>query len=262
MSIKVEHLSFSYGQKTILNDICFNAAKGEFLSVLGPNGAGKSTLFRCILGLLQGYTGKVLINDKSIKDFSVREVSKQIAYIPQSSHSVFHYSVKDIVLMGRTNSSSLFGSPTEKDEEMCMIALKKAGIDHLKNRCFHRLSGGERQLVLIARALAQDAPVLLLDEPTASLDFGNQMLILNVAAKLAKDGYTIIQTTHNPEQSYIFSDRIIALKDGHVIADGKPSEVLTKELLKKLYNTEADVVSLYDDAVRVCVPKDFLKQGE
>ena len=259
MSIKVEHLSFSYGQKIVLNDINFSAENGEFLSVLGPNGAGKSTLFKCILGLLYGYSGKVLIDEKNIKDFSVREASKHIAYIPQSSHSVFHYSVTDVVMMGITGKLSIFGSPTKKDEEVCLNALKKVGIEHLKERCFHKLSGGERQLVLIARALAQDAPILLLDEPTANLDFGNQMLVLKVAAKLAKDGYTIIQTTHNPEQSFLFSDRIIALKQGSIVANGKPQEVLTEKLMKELYDTETGVVSLYDDAVRVCVPKEFMK---
>ena len=139
-------------------------------------------------------------------------------------------------------------------------ALKNAGIEHLKERCFHKLSGGERQLVLIARALAQDAPILLLDEPTANLDFGNQMLVLKVASKLAEDGYTIIQTTHNPEQSYLFSDRIIALKQGNIVADGKPSEVLTEKLMNELYDTGVGVVSLYGDAVRVCVPEEFIKQ--
>ena len=262
MSIKIDNLSFSYGQKAVLNDISFSAEKGEFLSVLGPNGAGKSTLFRCILGLIQGYSGKVLVDGKNIKDFSVREASKHIAYIPQSSHSVFHYSASDIVLMGRTNNSSLFASPTDKDEEICLNALKKVGIEHLKERCFHKLSGGERQLVLIARALAQDAPILLLDEPTANLDFGNQMLVMKEATKLAKDGYTIIQTTHNPEQSYLFSDRIIALKHGSVIADGKPSDVMTEKLMKDLYDTDVNISSLYDDTVRVCIPREFIKQGE
>ena len=259
MSIQVDHLRFAYGQKTALDDVSFRAEKGEFLSVLGPNGAGKSTLFRCILGLLQGYSGEVLVGGRNIKEFSVRETARQIAYIPQSSHPVFHYSVFDIVLMGRTNHASVFGNPGKEDLQICLNILKKMGIEHLKERCFHKLSGGEQQLVLIARALAQNAPVLLLDEPTANLDLGNQLLVLKQAKKLAQEGYTVIQTTHNPEQSFLFSDRILALRQGRVVADGKPSEVLAEGMMKQLYDADVDVVSLYDDMVRVCVPTEFIK---
>ena len=259
MPIEVKNLSFFYGQKNILQNINFSVKKGEFLSILGPNGAGKSTLFRCILGLLPDYSGEVLVNGKNIKKFSVREAAKQIAYIPQSSHSVFHYSVLDIVLMGRTNHASIFRNPGREDVQICLHALDKVGIAHLKEHCFHKLSGGEQQLVLIARALAQDAPVLLLDEPTANLDFGNQLLVLRQAKQLAQEGYTIIQTTHNPEQSYLFSDRILALQNGKLIADGNPSEVLTDGIMKQLYHVDVDVVSLYEDTARICIPKEFVK---
>ncbi len=259
MSIRVNNLSFSYGQKNVLHDISFSAEKGEFLSVLGPNGAGKSTLFRCVLGLLPGYSGEVLVNERNIKDLSAREASRQIAYIPQKSHSVFHYNVLDIVLMGRTNRASVFANPGREDEQACLGALEKVGIVSLKDSCFHKLSGGEQQLVLIARALAQDAPVLLLDEPTSSLDFGNEVLVLEQAKKLAEEGYTVIQTTHHPEQSYLFSDRILALQNGRIVANGKPAEALTSEMMKQLYNVSVNVISLYDDAARVCIPTKFVK---
>ena len=259
MSIQVNNLSFSYGQKNVLHDICFSAEKGEFLSILGPNGAGKSTLFRCILGLLPGYSGEVLINERNIKGFSAREASRQIAYIPQKSHCVFQYNVLDIVLMGRSNRTSVFGNPGKEDEQACLKALEKVGICALKDRCFHKLSGGEQQLVLIARALAQDAPILLLDEPTANLDFGNQILVLEQAKKLAQEGYTVIQTTHHPEQSYLYSDRILALRHGRILALGKPTEVLNDVIMEQLYNVSVDVISLYDDAARVCIPAKFAK---
>ena len=259
MSIQVNNLSFSYGQKNVLHDICFSAEKGEFLSILGPNGAGKSTLFRCILGLLPGYSGEVLVNERNIKGFSAREASRQIAYIPQKSHCVFQYNVLDIVLMGRSNRTSVFGNPRKEDEQACLKALEKVGICALKDRCFHKLSGGEQQLVLIARALAQDAPILLLDEPTANLDFGNQILVLEQAKKLAQEGYTVIQTTHHPEQSYLYSDRILALRNGRILALGKPTEVLNDVIMEQLYNVSVDVISLYDDAARVCIPAKFAK---
>ena len=259
MSIQVNDLSFSYGQKSVLQDISFSVGKGEFLSVLGANGAGKSTLFRCMLDLLPGYTGEVWVNGHNIKDLSAREASRQIAYIPQNSHSVFHYSVLDIVLMGRTNRASAFGNPGKEDQQACLQALEKVGIRRLQDRCFHKLSGGEQQLVLIARALAQNAPVLLLDEPTASLDFGNQLLVLEQAKKLAEEGYTVIQSIHNPEQSYLYSDRILALQGGRIVADGNPGEILTNDMMKQLYNTNVAVVSLYEDAARVCIPTEFVK---
>ena len=254
MSIEVRNLSFSYGDRQVLYDISFSVGKGEFLSILGPNGVGKSTLFRCVLGLLSGYTGQVLVDGTDARRFSVREAAKHIAYIPQSSHPIFNYSVFDIVLMGRTSGLSTFRSPGPADKERCLWALEKVGIPHLAQRCFHRLSGGEQQLVLIARALVQNAPILMLDEPTANLDFGNQLLVLEQARSLAREGYTVIQTTHHPEQSYMFSDRILAIQKGRVLTEGKPADVLTEEIMKALYGVDVNIVSLYDDKARICIP--------
>ena len=258
MSIEVKNLSFSYGDRQVLHNISFSVGKGEFLSILGPNGVGKSTLFRCMLGLLSGYTGDVLVDGINARTFTVRESAKHIAYIPQSSNPVFNYSVFDIVLMGRTSSLGTFRSPSKEDREKCHWALEKIGISHLADRCFHRLSGGEQQLVLIARALTQDAPILMLDEPTANLDFGNQLRVLEQARFLAREGYTVIQTTHHPEQSYMFSDRILAIQNGRVLTEGPPSQVLTAENMKALYRVDVDVVSLYGDKARICVPSSFL----
>lgn len=261
MSIEVKNLSFSYGDRPVLHDISFKVEKGEFLSILGPNGVGKSTLFRCVLGLLSGYTGQVLVDGIDSRSFSVREAAMHIAYIPQSSHPVFNYSVFDIVLMGRTCGLSTFRSPKKKDTEICRWALDKIGIAHLADRCFHRLSGGEQQLVLIARALVQKAPILMLDEPTANLDFGNQHLVLEQARNLAREGYTVIQTTHHPEQSYMFSDRILAIQKGRVLAEGTPEQVLTEQTMKALYGVDVDVVSLYEDNARICIPKNITKEA-
>lgn len=255
MGIEVKNLNFSYGERQVLHDICFRVDQGEFLSILGPNGVGKSTLFRCVLGLLSGYTGEVLVDGINARSFSVREAAKHIAYIPQSSRSIFNYSVFDIVLMGRTSGLSTFRSPKKADTDKCRWALEKIGISHLEQRCFHRLSGGEQQLVLIARALVQDAPCLMLDEPTANLDFGNQMLVLEQARRLAREGYTVVQTTHHPEQSYMFSDRILAIQNGRVLTEGTPEQVLTEQTMRALYGVDVDVVSLYNDNARICIPK-------
>ena len=254
MSVEVKSLRFSYGEREVLHDVSFSVEAGEFLSILGPNGVGKSTLFRCVLGLLRDYTGSITVEGRDARSLSIRESAKLIAYIPQSSHPAFNYSVRDIVLMGTTSGLGTFSTPKKEDVRRVDEALERTGISELAERCFHRISGGERQLALIARALVQRAPVLMLDEPTASLDFGNQLLVLNCARELAREGYTVIQTTHNPEQSYMFSDRILALRGGEVLTEGKPGDVLTPDMMQRLYGVEVEVSSLFDDRVRVCTP--------
>ena len=258
MSIEVKNLGFSYRTRQVLQDICFRVEPGEFLSILGPNGVGKSTLFRCMLGLLSGYTGQVLVDGVDVRRLSPREAARHIAYIPQSSRPVFNYRVFDIALMGATSAISPLRAPGREQMERCRWALEKIGISHLSQRCFHRLSGGEQQLVLIARALVQNAPILMLDEPTANLDYGNQLRVLEQIRALAREGYTIIQTTHNPEQSYLFSDRILALQGGRILLEGTPAQVLTRETIRALYGVEAEVVKLCDDRARVCIPADLI----
>lgn len=258
MTVDVEHLAFAYGEKPVLTDVSFHAGEGQFLSILGPNGAGKSTLFRCILGLQTKYAGSVRIGGTDTRTLSPREMAGLVAYIPQSSRPTFNYSVFDIVLMGASRKLSPFSSPSREDKERCQWALEKMGIENLALRCFHRLSGGEQQLVMIARALMQDAPVLMMDEPTANLDYGNQLLVMRRARALAAEGYTVIQTSHAPEQCYLFSDRILALSGGRVIRDGPPAEVLTSETVETLYGVSVRVLSLENDKMRVCIPEKIL----
>lgn len=255
MSVEVKNLGYSYEKdRPVLLDVSFTAKSGEFLSILGPNGVGKSTLFRCVLGLIRGWTGEILIDGEDAEGLSVGEMAKRVAYIPQSSNPAFNYSVMDVVLMGTTGRLGVLSTPKKAEKETAEWALEKTGVAHLSKRCCHHLSGGERQLVMIARALAQKAPVLMLDEPTASLDFGNQVMLLSQAKALAAEGYTVIQTTHNPEQTYMFSDRVLALKGGRVLTEGSPAEVLTGELMTALYGVETEVSSLHGDKVRVCTP--------
>lgn len=257
MRVEVEHLSFAYEEKPVLSDVSFTAGEGQFLSILGPNGAGKSTLFRCILGLQTRYTGTIRIGGTDTRRLSPREMAGRIAYIPQTSRPTFNFSVFDIVLMGASRSLPPFGAPGRADNERCEWALEKTGISHLSQRCFHRLSGGEQRLVMIARALMQNAPVLMMDEPTANLDYGNQLLVMRRAKALAREGYTVIQSTHAPEQSYLFSDRILALSGGRIIKDGSPAGVLTAETVEALYGAEVQVLSLNNDTMRVCMPKEI-----
>ena len=260
MSIEVTNLSFSYGENQVLDDINFTAQDNQLLSVLGPNGVGKTTLFRCILGLLTGYKGQILLDGIDIKGLGIEEMARLIAYIPQFHYPSFNYSVFDMVLMGTSVQVSAISSPGVKQKKLVDAALKRVGIYHLKNRGFTRISGGERQLVLLARALAQEAKILVMDEPTSNLDFGNQVRVLTEIKSLAKEGYTIIQSTHNPDQTFLFSDRVMAMKDGKVMAWGTPAEIYTEDLIYNLYGVEVEMESLYQDKARVCIPKSIVDE--
>lgn len=255
MSIAVSNLSFSYGDRLILKQISFAAQDNQLLSILGANGVGKSTLFRCMLGLLKGYSGEILLHGKNLKTMSIIEIAKSVAYIPQSHYPSFNYSVFDMVLMGTTHQVSMISKPGKKQLQLVNQALERLGICHLKNRGYTQISGGERQLVLMARALVQEAKILILDEPTANLDYGNQIRVLTQIKSLAKEGYTIIQSTHNPDQTFLFSDTVMAMKDGEIAAWGQPGDIFTEDLIRNLYAAEVTINSLYDDRVRVCIPK-------
>ena len=258
--IEVKNLTFSYGSREVLHGISFSASSGELLSILGANGVGKSTLFKCMLGLLPGYTGQILVDGRDTRTLSVKELARLIAYIPQMSSTAFNYSVEDIVLMGTTANLGTFRTPGAEEMRRVDAALERVGISKLRDRSFQHISGGERQLAVIARALAQRANILMLDEPTSALDFGNQMRVLETAKELAREGYTVIQTTHDPERAYMFSDSVIALKDGEILSKGVPSEVLTQENIALMYGTAVEMTSLHDDKVRMFMPKTAVKE--
>lgn len=254
MSIQVTDLSFSYGDVRVLDGVSFSAEYGEFLSVLGPNGAGKSTLFRCMLGLLSPAGGDTLIDGTSVSTLDAGELAKKIAYIPQSHSPAFNYSVFDMVLMGTTAQLGRFSSPGNVQKRLAGEALERLGISHLKDRGYRNISGGERQLVLIARAIAQQAKILVMDEPSASLDFGNKIRVMQTVKTLTQDGYAVIQSTHDPDQAFLYSDKILALYSGRVLAWGTPQETVCDSLISRLYGVDVEVCSLQNDSVRVCIP--------
>lgn len=254
MNLTVNDLSYTYrGGHTALQNVSFTARQGELLSVLGPNGAGKSTLFRCILGGLPDYGGAILLDGQDARTLEQRALAAHIAYIPQIHRPTFGYSVLDTALMGLTRQLSPFRSPSAAQEEQAMAALERMGVAQLARRSFSELSGGEQQLVLIARALCQRSDVLLMDEPTSSLDYGNQLRVLQRVSELAGQGYTVILSTHDPQHALRFSRRVLALRDGRVAAFGDTREVLTETLLRRLYGVDA---ALLDTAHGpVVVPK-------
>jgi iron complex transport system ATP-binding protein len=212
-----------------------------------------------MLGLLRNYTGEILIDGENTRSLTQKQLARKVAYIPQSTAPVFNYTVADVVLMGTTSLTSGFSSPGEKERVYVTQALETLNIQHLQDRMFMNISGGERQLVLVARALAQQAGILFMDEPTANLDYGNQVRVLEQVRRLSGSGYTVIQSTHNPEQAFLYADEVLAVKDGTIAAHGSPNEVMDAGLIRDLYGIEAQVESLMDDRMRVCIPVSSVK---
>ena len=254
MSIDVEHLSFSYGSHHVLRDLSFRIPDNTLVNVLGPNGVGKSTLFRCILCLNNSWTGSIRVNGKDLRSISIRERASEVAYIPQSHSSTYTYDVLDVVLMSAGGGIGLFSTPKRMHVDRAWDALERVGIAHLGHRPYTQISGGERQLVLIARAIAQNARTIIMDEPTSALDYGNTVRVLSTVRQLAREGMSIVQSTHQPDQAFLYADQTLVINDGRVHAFGSPKDVITKELVSTIYDVDVEVNSLYGDKVRVCVP--------
>lgn len=252
MTLAVDKLNFSYGGTRVLEDISFTVDRGTFLSVLGPNGVGKSTLFRCILGILPKYTGTVTVDGTDIRSLSRRAMARKIAYIPQIHRPTFGYSVLDTVLMGTAHQIGSFSQPRKEQTDCAWEAMRRIGIEALAERDFARLSGGEQQLTLIARAIAQQADILVMDEPTSALDYGNRLRVLGQVRALADGGYTVLLSTHDPQHALSFANRLLALSGGRIAALGAPEEVLTEKLIRELYGVEAGFAETA--AGRIIVP--------
>lgn len=249
--IEVKNLCFSYRKEPILEDISFNISKGEVVTLLGPNGSGKSTLIKLLLKLLSPDQGGVFFNGKNINKIKHKDLAKQMAYVPQSSYIPFSYTVLDVVIMARVMYKGIFSRYSKKDEILSKEAIKKVGICHLIDSNYNELSGGQQQLVLIARALAQGATVLIMDEPVSGLDFGNQMKLLKTIKELATLGYTFLQSTHYPDHAFMVSDTSIVLNESKILEQGKTSEIITENILEQIYGIDIKIESL-QNGNRVC----------
>ncbi|MDO4841862.1 MAG: ABC transporter ATP-binding protein [Phoenicibacter congonensis] len=259
MALEVKGVKLAYSTHEVLKGVNFVANPGDFIAVIGPNGVGKSTLFKCILGFLSHYTGEILVDGTNIKTLSRSQIAREIAYIPQSTQQVFDYTALELTLMGLASRLGHFKNPSKADEEECLSALADLGIAHLAHRGCGEISGGEYQLVMLARALVQQAKVLIMDEPTANLDYGNQFKVMQRIESLSKSGFTILTSTHDPNQVFLHANRALVLKDGMVKVDGAPSSVLTEDILSDLYSIDVKKcdVEVANRKLNVCVPVDL-----
>ncbi|RAZ49753.1 ABC transporter ATP-binding protein [Campylobacter hyointestinalis] len=233
--IKLVNLNVKYAKKEVLKQICFEF-EGGILNILGENGSGKSSLLKAILGLIK-FSGDVLINRANLRSFSSRELASLISYIPQSNFTPFNYSVLDMVLMGRLAYKGFFDNYSKNDRLIAIQSLEILGILNLVNDEFLNLSGGQKQLVLIARALASRAKTIIMDEPINGLDFGNQIRLLEMIKMVASSGYDFIITTHHPRHARFIGGRAILIKNGEILKD-TASELLDSSLISKLYGVD------------------------
>ena len=257
MKLEASHLDFGYGARRVGRDVSLSVTAGEVLCLLGPNGSGKTTLFKTLLGLLPAQGGEVQVDGSDLKARARDEVARLVSYVPQAHAAFFPFTVEEVVLMGRTAHLGLFSSPSRRDREAARAAIARMRIEHLAHSVYTRISGGERQLTLIARALAQEARVAVMDEPTANLDFGNQVRVLQHIQALAQSGIGVLLSTHDPDHAFICADRVALLHDGHLARLGTPAATITADSLREIYGVEVAVirVPVADGSERrVCIP--------
>lgn len=254
MFLSASDLAFGYRGVPVGREVTLSVAAGEVLCLLGLNGCGKTTLFKTLLGLLPPQGGRLELDGRDLAAFSRAEFARRVGYVPQAHAVVFPFTVAEMVLMGRASRVGTFAAPSRQDSAATRAALEKLGIAHLGERRFTEISGGERQMALIARALAQEPAMLVMDEPTASLDFGNQARVLETIRSLSASGLAIVLSTHDPGHAFACADRVALMKAGRIVAGGAPQEVLTPQTLRDLYGVEVAVEFMQQAGRHVCAP--------
>jgi iron complex transport system ATP-binding protein len=233
--LQAEGIGYRLGQRAVLEDISLRLAPGDNIALLGANGAGKSTLLRLLLGLIKPSSGHVQLQGQPLPSLGRRDIARRLAYVPQSHVPSFPYSVEHIVAQGRLPITGLGRAPAPADLDAVRKTLAQLQIEHLRTRPYTELSGGEQQLVLIARALVQQAKVIILDEPITGLDFGHQLRLLALLQGLAEQGLCVLSSSHRPEHALTAANRVLVLQHGRLIADGAPMEVIDSALMQRLY---------------------------
>lgn len=241
----------------MLSDVSFTVEPGDICCLLGPNGVGKTTLFKTILSLIKPLEGQVFMNGETIKGWSAARLSKHMAYVSQFHTPPFPYKVREVVLLGRVSQAGYFGKVSNLDYEIAEAAMADMGITHLRDIVYTDISGGERQLVMIARALAQEPQLLVMDEPTANLDYGNMVRVLGKIRSLRDKGYGIILTTHSPDQAFMCESTVVLLQRGGPLKFGFAADVINEKNMREAYGIGVKVIEFFDAhnrLVRMCSP--------
>lgn len=255
MSLTISNLSFAYPKEPLLfHEVSFSLNPGELLTILGPNGAGKSTLLHTIAGLLTPNSGEVLYENQNLHRLSPRERSLNLCLVPQQQNTLYAYSVRDVLLMGRAPHLGPFSQPKEEDVLRVEDVMTRFGLEGLASKSYASLSGGERQQVNIARAVVQGSPVILLDEPTNHLDFGNQVRTLRRIAKLQEEGFILIMTNHHPDQVLYLGSYVGVLDGKGHFTMGTAKDLVTERLLDELYHVPVRIVELPEFHGKICIP--------
>ena len=259
--LQVKNLSCGYTGKPVLSNVSLSLEAGEICVLLGPNGVGKTTLFKTILGFLPRIAGSVFVQGEEVQKWSRQQFAQMVAYVPQLSYETFGFSVREMVLMGRTPTMQGISSPSRNDEKIVSEVIEDMGLNALADQDYTTLSGGQKQMVLIARALAQRPCLLVMDEPCANLDVGNQVRVLLRIQNLAQSGLAILVTSHAPDHALLLNDKVVCINRTGVIKQGLVSKLLDVRMLEDLYGVEmgiGKVVGKNGQTALACAP--FLKE--
>lgn len=263
MIYEIKNLGFTYPQTetSVLNDVALSLAEGAILSILGPNGAGKSTLLNCMAGLLKPTTGEIRLCGRDLRDMSFREIAQLVGYVQQIHTPAYGYSVLHFVTMGRAPRIGIFSRPGEADRKAAWEALEALEITHLADKPYTEISGGEMQKAVIARAIVHQPQVILFDEPTAHLDSGNQLRVLNIIRDMAERGYSVVMTTHNPDHALLLGGDVAVLGSDGRLRTGPCNHIITEELLLEIYNARLCLIPVPELSRVACIPP-RLNDGE
>ncbi len=240
--LKVENIHFSYGKKEILKGLNFSIQKSGTIGILGPNGSGKTTLLKNISGYLKPTSGNIFIENRNIRNFSIKEKARYISYVPQDVEYGFNFTCYDIVMMGRMPFLKRFQSESQKDKDIVKRSMEMTNTWQFKDTMINQLSGGEKQRVYIARALAQEPKILLMDEPISHLDIKYQIEILSFIRELAQQGILVIAVLHDINLACQFCNEILIMKDGRIMDLGRPNKVITPKSIKSAFSIDVDLI--------------------
>lgn len=241
MRLRTENLTVSYGAQTVLDGLSLALPAGKITALLGPNGCGKSTLLNCFSRLLTPDSGEILLDEKTIAGFSARQLARRLALLPQHHLSPEGITVRELVSYGRSPWLSLWGRLSAEDNERVNVAMSQTRTRNLADRRLTQLSGGQRQRAFLAMVLAQDTPLILLDEPTTYLDINHQVELMRLMVELKRQGKTVVTVLHDLNQASRYCDHLVVLASGRVMAQGAPEAVMKPELLKTVFSVEAEI---------------------